>query len=128
MSPREKDPFIPGPEAKPYSKKAVNRAGKLLGEFFYTPIPPDSKGPFGDFNADAVVEAMFAVTWWKQQHALPLSRVAATLRYHVAKESGEVNGRIDVAQRLKKRDTIIDKLRREKTATARSITRSNAMV
>ena len=114
MSPRRKDPFIPGPEAKPYSKKAVNRAGKLLGEFFYTPVP-DGKGPFGDFDADSVIEAMFAVTWWKQQHAVPLSRVAAGLRYHVAKENGQVNDRIDVAQRLKKRDTIINKMRRHKT-------------
>ncbi len=55
---------------------------------------------------------MYAVTWWKQQHAVPFSRVAAALRYHVMKEEGQVNGRIDVAQRLKKRDTIIDKLHR----------------
>lgn len=52
------------------------------------------------------------ITWWKQRHARPLSRVAASLRYHVLKEDGEVGGRIDVAQRLKKRDTIIDKLHR----------------
>jgi hypothetical protein len=55
---------------------------------------------------------MYAITWWKQRHARPLSRVAASLRYHVVKEDGHVGGRIDVAQRLKKRDTIIDKLHR----------------
>jgi putative GTP pyrophosphokinase len=44
-----------------------------------------------------------------------LSSVAAGLRYHVAKEGGEVSGRIDVAQRLKRRNTIIGKLTREPT-------------
>lgn len=55
---------------------------------------------------------MFAITWWKQRHARPLSRVGAGLRYHVIQEQGLVDGRIDVAQRLKKRDTIINKLHR----------------
>ncbi len=59
-----------------------------------------------------VIEAMFAVTWWKQLHAVPLSKVASNLRYHVMKEQGEIEGKLDVAQRLKKRDTIIDKLDR----------------
>jgi putative GTP pyrophosphokinase len=58
------------------------------------------------------VSSTYAVTWWKERHAQPLSRVAASLRYHVAKEDGAVDGRIDVAQRLKKRDTIIGKLHR----------------
>jgi ppGpp synthetase/RelA/SpoT-type nucleotidyltranferase len=48
-------------------------------------------------------------------HARPLSSVAAGLRYHVAKEGGQVNGRIDVTQRLKRRNTIINKLTREPT-------------
>lgn len=61
-----------------------------------------------------MIEAMYAVTWWKQQHARPLSAVAANLRYHVAKEDGAIRGKLDVAQRLKKRDTIIDKLERYK--------------
>lgn len=112
MTPRRKDPFIPGPEATPFTKGEVNRAGKLLQKFFYTPLPDDATSPFGDFETTEIVDAMYAVTWWKQQHARPLSLVAAGLRYHVLKEEGEVGGKIDVAQRLKKRDTIIGKLDR----------------
>ena len=93
------------------SKEAVNRAGELLRRFFHTPRDP-GVDVFDGFNSNEVIEAIYAVTWWKQPHAIPLSKVGANLRYHVMKEQGEVEGRIDVAQRLKKRDTIIDKLDR----------------
>jgi ppGpp synthetase/RelA/SpoT-type nucleotidyltranferase len=110
VSPRRPDIWKPPPE-KTYSKEAVNRAGELLRRFFHTQRPSGAD-VFDGFDSNKVIEAMYAVTWWKQLHAVPLSKVGANLRYHVMKEDGEVEGRIDVAQRLKKRDTIIDKLDR----------------
>ena len=108
MVPR--DVFKPPPE-RSYTKGAVNRAGDVLRDAFHGPRIAGS--PFGGGReVGEVVAAMEAVTWWKQEHAGPLSKVAANLRYHVMREDGEVEGRIDVAQRLKKRDTIIDKLQR----------------
>jgi putative GTP pyrophosphokinase len=68
-----------------------------------------------DFEGEAILQAHHALTGWRTRHARPLSKVAANLRYHVAKEGGFVDRRIDVAQRLKRRPTIIDKLRREPT-------------
>lgn len=107
MAPRQKDVFLPGPDTS-FTKGEVNRAGELLRKYFYTELDkPDS-----EWEMDKVVEGMFAVTWWKQQHARPLSRVAAALRYHVIEEGGEVEDKVDITQRLKKRDTIINKLDR----------------
>lgn len=48
------------------------------------------------------------VEWWRREHARPLSRVAANLRYYAAE-----HGRPVVGQRLKKMPTIADKLLRE---------------
>lgn len=99
------------PSETRYSKGEVNRAGELLERFVF---PPEVGGARGlrSFDADDLAGAIGALTWWKQRHAGPLSRVAASLRHHVMKEDGGLDGRIDVAQRLKKRDTIIDKLHR----------------
>lgn len=47
-------------------------------------------------------------------HARPLSMTAANLRYHVEQADARVDGRIEVAQRLKRLDTTIGKLAREK--------------
>jgi putative GTP pyrophosphokinase len=110
MPPPRADVWKPPPESS-YSKEAVNRAGELLRDYFHTPIP-SGKDVWDLWDPAKVVEAFYAVTWWKQLHARPLSKVGANLRYHVMKESGEIDGKIDVAQRLKKRDTIIDKLNR----------------
>lgn len=107
---RKPDPFKPPPE-RTFTKGQVNRAGKMVCAYFYGP-PIKEGAEFDGYDPKALVEAMYAITWWKQQHARPLSQVAASLRYHVLREKGQVKGRIDVAQRLKKRDTIIDKLHR----------------
>jgi len=48
-------------------------------------------------------------------HAAPLNKVAANLRYHVKAEGATISGRIDVAQRLKRRGTMLYKLDREPT-------------
>jgi putative GTP pyrophosphokinase len=104
------DYWKPPPESS-YSKEAVNRSGALLRDYFHIPLKP-GQDVWDIWDSEKVVEAFFAVTWWKQLHARPLSKVAANLRYHVMRENGEIDGKIDVAQRLKKRDTIIDKLER----------------
>lgn len=59
-------------------------------------------------------EAWQALKWWRSLHARPLSRVAANLRYHVDKADARVEGRIEIAQRLKRMDTLIGKLGRER--------------
>jgi hypothetical protein len=105
-----KDPFRLPSDAS-FTKGEVNRSGDFLEAFNFKHRPPGA-GAFEGVDIEAFVKAMYAITWWKQQHARPLSRVAASLRYHVVKEDGSVGDRIDVAQRLKKRDTIIGKLHR----------------
>ncbi len=110
LPPPRRDLWTP-PPARTYSKEAVNKAGSLLSRFFHAPRA-EGASVLDGYDGDALVEAMYAVTWWKQQHARPLSAVAAGLRHHVAMEGCTIDGRIDVAQRLKKRDTIIDKLNR----------------
>lgn len=52
--------------------------------------------------------AIQIVDWWRGEHAWPLSRVAANLRYYAAEQGDPV-----VAQRLKKFPTIAGKLLRE---------------
>lgn len=109
---RAPDPFKP-PAGAVFSSGEVNRAGQLLRRWY---LRPQGQTPeeFGT-TFDGLVDAMIAVTWWRGLHAKPLSRVAANLRYHVAAEGGEVDGRVDVTQRLKRRPTIFDKLEREPT-------------
>lgn len=65
------------------------------------------------FDEDELDRAWELLTWWRSLHARPLSSVAANLRYHVRQEQGFVNERIEVAQRLKRLPTIVDKLERE---------------
>ena len=50
-------------------------------------------------------EAWQTLTWWRSLHARPLSSVAANLRYHVEKADARMEGRIEVAQRLKSMET-----------------------
>lgn len=64
-------------------------------------------------------EAWDALTWWRSLHARPLSTVAANLRYHVDRGDALVLGRIEVAQRLKRLDTLIGKRPRSGPIRAR---------
>jgi hypothetical protein len=91
--------------APTYSKRQVNRAGRLILAVY------DSG--YAHVDSDELIDAYSAVTWWRSLHARPLTKVAASLRYHLAEEGAEVEGRIDVAQRLKRRPTMIGKLRRQ---------------
>ena len=112
MSPPQADPFKPHAGLS-FTKGEVNRAGRLAQRFIGTPGTLDEALDTLDVDVGAVIQAMYAITWWRSLHARPLSSVAAGLRYHVAQENGHVNGRIEVTQRLKRRQTIIDKLSRE---------------
>ncbi|HET7485711.1 MAG TPA: RelA/SpoT domain-containing protein [Solirubrobacterales bacterium] len=90
-----------------YSKTKVDRAGR----FFADQIPLIAENP--DYLDDPtslarVQEAIAVIGWWRTEHAKPLSRVAANLRYYV-RETGEPV----VAQRLKRIPTIAGKLLRE---------------
>jgi putative GTP pyrophosphokinase len=96
-----------------FTKGEINRAGKLLcdlqarteeGVAEYATVEP---------GEDELARSWDALTWWRSLHARPLSSVAANLRYHVGKEGGKVQGRIEVTQRLKRLDTVIGKLARE---------------
>jgi putative GTP pyrophosphokinase len=106
------DVFKPDPGTS-FSKRQVDKAGRRVLTFLESDIPADQV--WNRFDPDEIVTAYQAVTWWRSLHARPLTKVAANLRYHVAKEGALVEGRIDVTQRLKRRLTIIDKLQREPT-------------
>ena len=67
----------------------------------------EGKSDLGDHLPD-ILEAIEVVEWWRSEHARPLSRVAANLRYYAAG-----HGKPVVAQRLKKFSTIASKLLRE---------------
>jgi ppGpp synthetase/RelA/SpoT-type nucleotidyltranferase len=116
MTPRRADPFKPDPAAA-FSKRQVDRAARRILEFWESPDSdtPETVGALDGEVLDELVDAFVAVTWWRGLHARPLTKVAANARYHVAKENGQVDGRIDVTQRLKRRVTMIYKLDREPT-------------
>lgn len=111
MSPRE-DPFKPLP-GEAFSKRQVDRAGRFILKYVASDL--DGDAVWTEFEPETLFRAYRAVTWWRSLHARPLTKVAVNLRYHVAQEEALVDGRIDVAQRLKRRITIIDKLFREPT-------------
>jgi putative GTP pyrophosphokinase len=89
-----------------YSKSRVDRAGRVVADQMRAAMEDAS-----DFAPSAEIgEAIQIIEWWRSQHAKPLSRVAANLRYYVAMEGDPI-----VAQRLKRTPTIADKLLREKS-------------
>jgi putative GTP pyrophosphokinase len=67
-----------------------------------------------DFDGPRLDEAWEALAWWRSLYARPLSTVAGNLRYHVDRADARVQGRIEVAQRLKRLETVIGKLGRER--------------
>lgn len=110
---RKPDPFKPAPGAT-YSKEEVNRAGELLASWHEAPTGDDGTPGFDGWDTDELFQAYECATWWREQHARPLSNVAAGLRYHLEQEDALVEGRVDVTQRLKRRVTMINKLNRER--------------
>lgn len=102
-----------GPAPAPFTKGEVNRAGELLLDLRERLRRDGPDSALAQFDEEQVDRAWEILTWWRGLHARPLSNVAANLRYHVDKEGGRVGGRIEVAQRLKRQVTMIDKLSRE---------------
>jgi putative GTP pyrophosphokinase len=88
-----------------HSKTKVNSAGEVLSGVLRSVI---DGAPLEGERRLSGSEAMEIVEWWRGEHARPLSRVAANLRYYAAEEGKPV-----VAQRLKKVPTIAHKLLRE---------------
>jgi ppGpp synthetase/RelA/SpoT-type nucleotidyltranferase len=100
--------------APPFSKGQVNRAGVLLLELRERVGAEGAERALRATDEAAIESAREALEWWRSLHARPLSTVAANLRYHVLKAEAQVDGRIEVAQRLKRQDTLIGKLDRER--------------
>lgn len=91
----------------PYSKSKVDRAGQTLADRLRIIID-------GNMTAiersPEVLHAVEIIDWWREEHAKPLSRVAANLRHYADEHEAP-----RVAQRLKKFPTIVDKLLRQPT-------------
>lgn len=89
-----------------YSKNHVNRCGRAVRDFFASGASLDR----ADERAwERLLHAIAVIDWWRAQHAKPLNRVNAGLRYYVRKV-GAVEQ--NVTQRLKRFETIVDKLHR----------------
>jgi putative GTP pyrophosphokinase len=87
-----------------YSKSKVDRAGQMLADFMRGAMNDSQSGQ----QLEKLPQAIQIIDWWRGEHARPLSRVAANLRYYASEEGKPV-----VAQRLKKFPTIAGKLLRE---------------
>ena len=83
------------------SKKAIDRAGKYLREWWNAPL--------GEEDETGLPEALSLVSDWRSGHQHPLVLVNNGLRQFIRTEG---DGPILVSQRLKRVPTIIDKLAR----------------
>ncbi len=96
------------------SKGQVNRAGMFLLELRRRVDVEGAERALRATDEASIEAAREALEWWRSLHARPLSMVAANLRYHVLKAEAQVDGRIEVTQRLKRQDTLVGKLDRER--------------
>src|ERR1700733_3753370 len=101
-----------------FTKGEVNRAGERLLDLRERMRRDGEERAIAESDTEELDRAWEALTWWRSLHARPLSTVAANLRYHVDQADGRVLGRIEVAQRLKRLTTMIDKLARERGRVA----------
>lgn len=92
-----------------YSKKQIDKSGKVVRNFS---IELNDRGDvvLGDVDEERLLGSMEVVDDFRAYHAKPLAKVNAGLRYHI-RQAGM--GEPDVTQRLKRWETIVDKLRRE---------------
>lgn len=97
-----------------FTKGQVNRAGALLLDLRERMQRDGAVRAVSESDELKLDKAWEALTWWRSLHARPLSAVAANLRYHVDRGGGRVGERIEVTQRLKRLDTLIGKLGRER--------------
>lgn len=94
-----------------YSKKRIDKAGRLVREFFDA-LTDEEQARFDHLDPSEVSTAMSVVDEFRACHARPLAKVNANLRYYVRK-AGMTEP--EVTQRLKRFATIVHKLRRERT-------------
>jgi putative GTP pyrophosphokinase len=97
-----------------FTKGHVNRAGVSLLDLRERMQRDGAERAVADSDELKLEEAWEALTWWRRLHARPLSTVAANLHYHVDQGDARVLGRIEITQRLKRLDTLIGKLGRER--------------
>jgi GTP pyrophosphokinase len=91
----------------PYSKSKVDRAGNVLAKRLLQAVDGET---LLTGELETMRNAIEVIEWWRREHARPLSRVAANLRYYAGEKGKPV-----IAQRLKKFPTIAGKLLREPT-------------
>jgi hypothetical protein len=96
----------------------VNRAGLLLLDLREQMRRDGAERADSDSDEKQLEQAWAALTWWRGLRARPLSTIAANLRYHVDRGDARVRRRIEVTQRLKRLETLIGKLGRERYADA----------
>jgi hypothetical protein len=77
-----------------YSKSQVDRAGQTLADALRLVV--DGKATAIERSPE-LLRAIEIIDWWRGEHARPLSRVAANLRYYAGEHEAP-----RVAQRLKK--------------------------
>lgn len=95
----------------PYTKGAVNRAGRLCAATMRAVREKDHAG-LAQVDMEEFVEAIALIEWWRGEHAYPLRMASANLRHYAPPEPA---GKVPVTQRLKRFGTIVDKLHREPT-------------
>lgn len=104
----------PQPVGAPFTKGEVNRAGLMLLDLRDRMQRDGAEVAVAASDDGELERAWAALTWWRSLHARPLSAVAANLRYHVDRSDARIGDRIEVTQRLKRLDTLIGKLGRER--------------
>ncbi len=92
--------------AQGHSKTRIDKAGKALRDFI-------GKRSLTDDELTAAVDSLRIVDAFRSAHAKPLNRVNAGLRHYLRRAG--VSAEITPTQRLKRMETVIDKLRREPT-------------
>jgi putative GTP pyrophosphokinase len=102
--------FVVAQLAERPSKKQLKKAGRICREFYADLWANGRDGIWQRHDLDTVADAYFLVDWFRGQHARPLARVNANLRYYVKKVGVH---HPEVTQRLKRFSTIVDKLQRE---------------
>lgn len=91
-----------------YTKGDVNRAGRFFARVWEATEAGQPISLPTDIEIATIRKHSAAVGWWRAEHARPLAKVNANLRYYLPAKSKPT-------QRLKRRPTIFDKLCREKT-------------
>ena len=64
----------------PYTKGAVNRAGRLCAATMRAVREKDRAG-LAQVDMEEFVDAIALIEWWRGEHAYPLSMASANLRW-----------------------------------------------